>query len=86
MNLAFSSDINKSYKKLSKKIQEKFDMRIRIFEANEFDVILNNHKLHGEFEGCRSINITGDIRAIYKLVSRDNYYFFDLGKHSELYE
>lgn len=85
MNIAFSSDFNKSYNKLSKKIQAKFDEKIFLFEKDEFDIILSNHKLHGEYLGYRSIKITGDIRAIYRIISEDNYYFYKIGTHSELY-
>ena len=86
MNIAFSSEFNKKYKKLSRKFQSKFDEKVCIFEKDEFDSTLNNHRLHGEYVDHRSINITGNIRAIYKIVSKDNYYFINIGTHSELYE
>lgn len=85
MNIAFSSKFNKNYCKLSKKIQDKLDEKIPLFELNEFDLTLKNHKLHGIYEGHRSINITGDIRVIYKKISEEDYYFYDIGTHSELY-
>jgi addiction module RelE/StbE family toxin len=85
MNIAFSTVFNKNYNKLSKKIQNKFDEKIQIFEIDEFDLVFKNHKLHGEYDGCRSINITGDIRAIYKKISERDYYFYDIGTHSKLY-
>jgi addiction module RelE/StbE family toxin len=86
MNIDYSSSFKKRYKKLSKKIQDKFDERILVFEKDENDYILKNHKLHGEYNGYRSINITSDIRAIYRIVSDQNYYFVAIGTHSELYE
>lgn len=85
MNLAYSSHFNKNLRKLSKKIQDRFTERIYIFEKDEFDQILKNHKLHGEYDGYRSINVTSDIRAIYKKISNENYYFEDIGTHSRLY-
>ncbi len=84
MNLDYSSKFKKSYKKLPKKIQDKFAERILIFIKDKYDPILKNHKLHGKYVDYRSINITSDIRAIYKEIS-DYYYFYSIGTHSELY-
>lgn len=50
----------KSYKKLSKKVQEVAKQRLLLFARNPFDTLLNNHPLRGKYERCRSINITGD--------------------------
>lgn len=85
MNIGYSSHFIKSHKKLSKKIQHKVIEKIFIFEHDEFDPALNNHKLHGEYGGYRSINITSDVRAIYRKISDENYYFEDVGTHSKLY-
>ena len=85
MNIAYSSRFRKIYNKLPKKIQNKFDEKVPIFESDEFDLSLNNHKLHGEYEGYRSINVTGNIRALYKKTSDEDYYFHAIGTHSELY-
>ncbi len=74
------------YEKLSKKGKNQFSERLDIFIKNEFDLILNNHKLHGEFSDCRSINITGDVRLVYQKISDDIYYLLSIGSHSELYE
>lgn len=52
---------------------------------DEYDPVLNNHLLKGKYQGYRSINITGDIRAVYKKISRDKAAFVTVGKHSRLY-
>ncbi len=85
MNLDYSSTFKKCYKRLSKKNQDKFDEKILLFIVDEFNEALKNHKLHGQYSECRSINITGDIRAIYRKTSEDDYYFILIGTHSELY-
>jgi addiction module RelE/StbE family toxin len=59
--------------------------RVKSFTDNIFAPLLNNHPLHGEFAGSRSINITGDIRAVYKKIEPDSVYFYKIGTHSELY-
>lgn len=66
------------------KIQDKFLARITLFTENKFNPILHNHALSGKYEGCRSINITGDVRAIFQ--DRGEIIVFAcLGTHSQLY-
>lgn len=50
-----------------------------------FHEILNNHSLKGKYKGYRSINISGDYRAIYSLIKEDTAYFIALDTHSSLY-
>lgn len=85
MKIILHKNFEKEYKKLNKKEQDKFKERISIFIKNPFDITLNNHLLKGKYKGYRSINITGDLRAIYKLLKKDNYIFVSINTHSELY-
>mgnify|MGYP001560700714 CR=1 FL=1 len=85
MNFELSSHFEKGYKKLPKKIQNKVGERLEVFENDEFDSILKNHKLHGEYDGFRSINITSDIRIVYRKISNNHYLLHQIGTHSELY-
>ncbi len=57
-----------------------------MFITNPFDPALHDHALHGPFEGCHSINISGDIRAIYKPKETGDVVFIRIGTHSELYK
>lgn len=75
----------KQFTKLPKEIKEKFKERYLIFLANQYDPILDNHPLHPPFAGSRSINITGDYRAIFKQVSDDLIIFTEIGTHHELF-
>lgn len=51
------------------------------------DPKLNNHVLRGKLRGLRSINITGDWRAIFREYKKDKQILFDsLGTHSQLYK
>lgn len=84
MRIEFHKKFTKKFVKLPKKIQEKFYERLEIFEINQFAEILNNHMLHHPFEGCRSINISGDLRALYE-IKGDTYVFIRIGTHSELF-
>jgi len=80
----FHKDFAKNFKKLPSKIQKKFQERLLLFEQDAFNPTLNNHGLNGEYQGYRSINVSGDIRAIYKKSSRD-IFFVTIGSHSKLY-
>jgi addiction module RelE/StbE family toxin len=74
----------KKFKKLQPKIQEKFNERLSIFLTNPTDESLNNHSVEKAFPNCRSINITGDYRAIYTIEDKTAI-FITIGTHSELY-
>jgi len=84
MILSYHKDFKKNYLKLSKRIQEKFDQRILLFQEEEFNPILNNHSLTGKYLGYRSINITGDLRALYQKKG-DIVVFVSIDSHSNLY-
>ena len=85
MEFNYAKSFKKTYKKLSFTIQKKVEERLAIFIKDEFNPILGNHKLHGEYIDCRSINITADIRIIYQKRSND-YLLKEIGTHAELYE
>ena len=76
---------NKQFKQLPKKIKERFEQRIRIFIRDPYSVELNNHPLTAEWAGYRSIDITGNIRAVYKTKDETST-FVAIGSHSQLYD
>ena len=85
MQIDFHNNFRKQYKKLSLKTQDKFDERLIKFKDSPLIPELNNHALHGKYEGCRSINVTGDFRAIYE-VREKGVRFLDIDTHSNLYK
>ncbi len=87
MRALFHKKFDKRFMKLTKKVQEKLFSTLEIFIENMYDETLNNHELQGKYRHYRSINVTGDIRAIYKKVGDpiDGVIFTDIGSHSELY-
>lgn len=84
MNIEYSKNFKKQYKKLSNKLRERCKERLLVFKENPFARELNNHALHGKYDSCRSINITGDLRAIYE-VRREGLVFLIIDTHSNLY-
>jgi len=85
MTILYSKRFRKNYKKLTLKIRERFKERRDIFFSNPFDSLLDNHQLHGEYTGCRSINVSGDYRAIYYHERADVVRFIAIGTHHELF-
>lgn len=84
MNIEYSKNFRKSYKKCDAFIRAKIKERITLFEENAFHPLLNNHSVDPTFENARSINITGDYRAIY-VEENSAVIFIEIGTHSELY-
>lgn len=75
----------KMFKKLPVRLQDHFEERLIFFVENPYHPLLHNHSLHSPWIGCRSINITGDLRAVYEEISEDYVEFIAIGSHSELY-
>lgn len=90
MKIRYSTKFIKQYKKTDKKIQAKTDKVILLFSKDPQDPQLRNHPLSGKYQGYRSIDVTGDWRAIYRDAideNNDSYaYFIALGTHSQLYK
>jgi len=85
MKFKFHNHFKKAYLKLPKRIKEAVNNRLLLFEELPFEFSLKNHALTGKYKNYRSINITGDYRAIYKVVVEDEVIFVKIGTHSELY-
>ena len=80
----YHKDFTKSYKKLPFQAKRKLKERLLLFEQDQFNPVLNNHHLKGKYVGYRSINITGDLRAIYRRDGQ-NVIFVAIDIHSNLY-
>ena len=80
----FHRDFIKSSSKLTSQQKSKLTERLKIFGQNQFDPVLNNHALTGRYKDCRSINVTGDLRAIFRK-DGENVIFVAIDSHSNLY-
>lgn len=85
MRVYFHKDFKKWYTKLRKSEQKKFDVRLALFMKNPFDPLLYNHELHGKYKELRSINVSGDLRALYKPLGNDTAFFILINTHGNLY-
>ena len=85
MKISFHKNFNKYFHKLSTKEKEKTKGHLAFFSQYPFNPLLNNHPLRGNYVDYRSINITGDLRAVFKLINENEAIFVRVGTHSELY-
>ncbi|MHB1864966.1 MAG: type II toxin-antitoxin system RelE/ParE family toxin [Candidatus Saccharimonadales bacterium] len=85
MNVVFHKNFQKMFKRLPKKIQGRVGERIELFANDPLDSQLRNHSINVPYKDSRSIDITGDYRAIYKLVDKETALFTHVGTHSQLY-
>jgi len=85
MIIIFHKTFRKKYKKLRPSERRKCDGKLILFENDPFSPVLNNHSLRGQRQDCRSINIAGDLRAIFKLIGPGVVLFIDIDTHHNLY-
>lgn len=85
MTLQFTATFKKQYKKLPTPFQTQFDERLRLFLTDATDARLRVHPLKGTFAGYWSMNINGDIRALYRRMGDELVIFALIGTHSQLY-
>ena len=85
MGPVLHKSFKKEFQKLPIKIQKQFFERADLFLKNQSHPLLNNHSVHSAYPGWRSINITGDYRALYEVIDEGIVVFMKIGTHSELY-
>jgi len=73
------------FAKLPKHVREQYKERRDLFLNEPFHPLLKNHFLHEPYTGCRSINVTGDYRAIFYHESESAVRFIAIGTHHELF-
>ena len=85
MTIQYLSRFKKQYKKLPPKLQAQFDERVKQFVIDPTLPQLRIHPLKGKFSGYWSMNVSGDLRALYVLRDDEVVIFALIGTHSELY-
>lgn len=85
MKVSFHKNFKKSYKRHPKKIRDQFDKRLKLFLDDPYNILLNNHALHDDWLGFRSINVTGDFRAIFKHLNENLVELVEIDTHNNLY-
>ena len=85
MIIRYLPKFKKQYKKLPEKFQKQFDDRLLLFVSDPTTPKLRVHPLKGEYAGYWSMNVNGDIRALYLIQGEEIIIFALIGSHSELY-
>ena len=85
MTVQYTPKFKKQYKLLPQKFKLQFDERLELFLTNPTHPRLRNHPLQGLFAGYWSINISGDLRALYLKRGEEIIIFALIGTHSQLY-
>lgn len=85
MTIRYSRKFIKQLKKQPAKIQQAFYLRLELFREDPLDPILRQHPLKGKLKGSYSIDVTGDVRAIYEIEGKQMYLYIMIGSHSQLY-
>ena len=84
MFVEYDKSFIKALDKMPPGIEERFYNRLFLFRENSTHPLLRNHSVDPAYPGCRSINITGDYRAIFR--EEDSVVtFLHIGTHSQLY-
>lgn len=84
--LVFHKGFKRRVGKLKPNERKKLAERLELFARDPFAPELRNHALHEPYADFRSITISGDLRAHYRLLEQNVAFFTTLGTHSELYE
>ena len=86
MRIIFAHDFVKRLKKIPAPVREQYYERLELFQEGVRHPLLADHTLMGEWKGHRSINVTGNYRAIYREIATGVFEFVAMGTHAELYD
>jgi len=82
----FSKKFSKHFKKLPPAIQSRFAAQLTLWTREPMNRKLNHHVLTGELAGFHSINVGGDLRALYREYDSNIVVFERIGTHAQLYK
>ena len=71
--------------KLPVKTKQKMVERMTLFAQDPTNSQLRSRSLKTPYKRSYSIDITGDVRAIYELINDETALFTHIGTHSQLY-
>ena len=85
MKIEYSRRFIKQFRKLRPAEQIRFEKRLILWEKNSAHSSLRVHKLQGKYIGFYSLNVGGDLRALYKSIHKQAILFDFIGTHNQLY-
>jgi len=81
MEIIYSPQFTRKYKKLPTKIKDLAEAREKIFRQNPRDDRLDTHKLHGKLKHFWSFSVDGKFRVIFEFGENGTIYFHSVGDH-----
>lgn len=84
-HIDFTKKFWKQYYKLPKKSQTQFDARLRLFILDQSNPRLRIHLLKAHYAGYWSMDVNGDVRALFRRDGDRVIIFAFIGTHSQLY-
>lgn len=85
MEIEYSENFFRLYKKIPKNIRSLFKEKESIFKVDIFDKKLKTHKLHGKLSDFYSFSINYKYRVIFKILNNKVRVVF-IGKHDIYYK
>jgi addiction module RelE/StbE family toxin len=80
-----TSKFKTQYQKLPPKFQQQFDDRLHLFVVDQTDPRLRVHALKAKYAGYWSMDVNGDLRALFRRDGDEIIIFGFIGTHSQLY-
>jgi len=85
VEIEYKPKFKKQYAKLPTAMRSQFKERLKLLLDDPTHPQLRIHALRGKYAGYLSMNVSGDIRAVYKYDGDSIIIFFFIGTHSQLY-
>lgn len=85
LQIRYLPKFKKQYQKLPEKQKAQFEERLRVFLGDPADPRLRTHPLKGAYAGYWSMNVSGDLRALFYREDEAMIIFALIGTHSQLY-
>lgn len=85
MKVEYTKLFLKQFKKLRSSERDQFIARLELWQKDPHAKVLRTHSLTGKYRGAQSINVTGDIRAVFFYLNDETVKFVLIGSHSQLY-
>ncbi len=81
MQIIYSAEFIRLFKKLSVDIKKEAIKKEIIFKKNPFDPKLKTHKLKGKLKDCHTFSISYHHRIVFEFSKKNLIYFHTIGSH-----
>lgn len=85
LHFQYSKRFEKQFKKLAPKVKEHFISRQALYEIDSRNPLLRVHALNGKYLGYYSLDVNGDVRALFEKRGTTIVIFGFIGTHAQLY-